>query len=176
MKKYLLLIICILFTGWVTAQNIKGKYLSRSTEEGTVTYIYPQKGYNSKKLSSKLIYDITHSTATDSVTFNFTYISKDPLPLDSIAFSNENISYNISTTILYIEPKKGNKWENRASAILDAETFKSIRTQESSCNLMIYPRKEEKFKENYIFTISDKDWNRNTGITNKVFDVIKYYK
>jgi len=176
MKKYLLLTICILSAGWLTAQNIKGKYLSRSTDQGTVTYIYPQKGYDSKKLAGKLIYDITHSTATDSVTFNFTYISKNPLPLDSVVFSNNDINYSIPTEILYIEPKKGNKWENRISAVLDAKTFKDIRTQKSPCDLTIYPRKEEKYTENYIFKISEKDWNKNTSIINKIFDVIKYYK
>lgn len=177
MKKYILLTLCIISTGWINAQNIKGKFISRSTDEGTITFIYPQKGYENKDLHSKLIYDITHSSATDSVTFNFTYLSKDPLPADSIIFYNEDIKYSVPTTMFYIDLKKENKWENRASAILTAEIFEKIRIQKTPCYIALYSKEEKNEPiRNYVFKISANDWKKNTDIINKIFQAIKYYR
>ena len=114
-------------------------------------------------------------TKTDSITFNFTYESKEPLPLDSVVFVNENINYGSPATMLFIEPGKGDKWKNRASVMLPADEFKHVRTQNIPCCLIIYTKEKDNTPaRSYKFEISNKDWEKNTDIINKIFDIIKY--
>lgn len=155
----------------IYAQDIKGKYILRSVEGGTILFIYPQEGYKSKEMGSKLVYDLTYSTVSDSVTVNFTYIREvtSPAPLDSITFNAAGTRYTAPASMLFVEPKKGNKWESRASARFTADDFKKICAETTPATLTLYIQEKE-----YLFEIPEKAWKKNTGIINKVFDVAKY--
>ncbi|NDV68781.1 hypothetical protein [Dysgonomonas sp. 25] len=153
------------------AQDVKGKYILRSVEGGSIVFIYPQEGYKSKEMASKLVYDLTYSSVTDSVAVNFTYTNKvqTPAPLDSIVFVTSSARYAAPASMLYIEPKKSDKWENRASANFPGDDIKAITAEQNPAQIILYIQGKE-----YLFEIPEKVWRKNTGIINKVFDVAKY--
>lgn len=172
MKRFLLIFFSLVaITSFAFAQNVKNKYKMRITDDGTILFIYPQEGYKSKKMSSNLVYDATYSSITDSVIVNFTYINKAqiPFPLDSVVVISGESRYIFPSTMLYMEPKKGDKWENRASIKLQAEDFKAIYAEETPAELLFYIRQED-----YSFKISEKAWRNNAGIINKIFEIAKY--
>lgn len=165
MKKLMLLFSIIFYVSSLLGQNIKNKYMIRTTDEGSILFFFPQKGYKSKALSNIIEYDITYSTVSDSVTINFTYKSNSALPLDSTLLKNQSFIEKPSTSMIYLEPN-GNKWEQRASMKISDQSFRLFMKEENPVDLYIYSKGNE-----YKYEMSPKNWKKNMDIIKRVYEV-----
>lgn len=166
MKKLLFCTILLLCSNFIFGQNIKNKYSSHSNEQGTVYFIYPMKGLKNKDIPSNLEYDLTYNSATDSVTYNFTFYNKVVSPVESIYFDNPDQKFEAE--MLFVEPHK-NDWKLRVSVKLPFEFVKVIYSSKTSYKLFLNTEKGI-----YEFNQSEKSWQKQADIINKIFDVIKY--
>lgn len=92
--KLLIIIVGLLFACQASAQKLYKDYTFYPQETGTLYFIFPQKGFKSSQPSHPkgLEYDITYFTANDSVTFTYTYLSKNVCPTDSLSFISPGCS------------------------------------------------------------------------------------
>lgn len=166
MKKILLIFGFIFCVSTLSAQDVKGKYIMRTTDEGSLLFFFPQKGYKNKSLSGNIEYDITYSTVSDSVTINFTYKSDKALPLDSAMLQNKTFTEKPAASMIYIEPD-GNKWVQRASIKMPVERFRAFYKNENPVNMLLFSKGNE-----YKCEMASKAWKKNTAVMNKVFEIL----
>lgn len=93
MRKFLLLVltltICVI---GLSAQSASGRYNSRMTRDGTLYFINPYKLKEKENISS-FEYDMTCLTWSDSVTVNFTYVSKSMDLPENLRIESGTVSY-----------------------------------------------------------------------------------
>lgn len=166
MNKYTLSLFFVLCTSLVFAQNIKNKYSFHSGENGSVYFVHPIKALKNESIPSDLEYDLTYNSATDSVTYNFTFFNKIVSTVESISFNNEPQKFEAS--MLFVDPHK-NSWKLRATVKLPFEYIKNIYNNTKPYTLMINTNKAE-----YRFSQNEKNWQKQSAIVNKIFEVIKY--
>ncbi|MDU1905797.1 MAG: hypothetical protein E6772_13550 [Dysgonomonas sp.] len=166
--KLLLFILSLFAAVPVFGQNVKNKYTSHSTSEGSVYFIKPLKGFENKQISSKLEYDITYLSSNDSLTYNFTFVAQTASPVDSVSFLVNNNKETVPAKMLFISPEK-NKWKHRVSLKVPNTNFTELYQNSIPYQLVIYSPKGKQ-----TFSISNKDWQQQTSIVNKVFEIIQY--
>lgn len=170
MNKFFLFIVGFLFcSGSISAQNIKGKYSSRSGDEGALYFIHPLDGYKGLNISSKLVYDVTYLSYKDSVTYNFTFENKFVHLIDSVQFSLESKKISVPSEILFMEPDKKNNWIYRISSKIEKTDFHELYQSEQPYRISIFT-----FGKELIFEIKEKDWQKQSVIVNKILTIIKY--
>ncbi|MCD8178301.1 MAG: hypothetical protein LUE98_13115 [Tannerellaceae bacterium] len=172
MKHFLLLFISLcLFAGSAQAQKIHRQYAFYPQEEGNVYFIYPQKGFTSadKDVVKGLVYDITYVSGRDSASFIFSYFTKNVVQAKSIVFKDTtgNILYEAPVTMMFTQPKKNN-WHQRAQVMIPYETLTSLYEQPQPYAICLNGGKE------ILFEISPKSWKKQSGVINKIFEVVKY--
>lgn len=168
--KCFFVIVCffILCSFSVLSQNVKNKYTSHRTENGSVFFIYPQKGFESKNISEKLEYDITYLSSSDSVTYNFTFVNTVASPVDSVSFKVNERTLTAAAEMLFVSPQK-NKWKHRVSVRIPQGDIKELYNQAVPYNLLLHSAKGD-----IQFDISQKKWDEHKSIVNKIFEIIKY--
>jgi hypothetical protein len=158
-------LLLILSFNYLSAQKISKYYNSRHQENGTLYFILEQDGF--KNSISSFFYDLTYLTSSDSVTFNFSVITKDDISIDSIKlFNNENNMTSVSTR-LFVESKK-EKWIYRYSSkflFKDLEIFYN----EGTPYINLFS------KNNTIkLTIKQNKWDEQCAIIKKIFTLINH--
>ncbi|NDW18886.1 hypothetical protein D0T53_08165 [Dysgonomonas sp. 216] len=171
MKKVLYSIILLCATINISAQDISKKYLSRIHNDGYLYFIYPMEGFstNDTKAKKDMVFDITYLTTRDSVTYNFTYYTKEASPTDSvfILLPDNERSY-VESTMFYVEPKRKN-WEQRASLSIPAEFLNKMYENDLPYKVLVHSK-----GNSYLYTMKEKDWKKQSAIVRKILESIKY--
>jgi hypothetical protein len=147
------------------SQNLSKHYSSQHQENGTLYFIYPQKGFHAA--SGSLRFDITYLSPEDSVVFNFSYLDKSLRSIDSIIFISGARKVASPVRKLFLE-SKGKKWYHRYSAKL---TFNDLRTffeNKTPPQIQLHTR------ENSLLMLKAKKraWKKISAITIRIFTLI----
>lgn len=171
MKYFLSFIFLLSFSFGISAQKIHRQYSFRPQEEGSLYFIHPQKGFESKDPEAKknFIYDITYLSDTDSASFTFTYFTKNVLQADSVKLldAQGHIIYSIPARMFYVQPRK-NYWQQRASIAIPYDLLVSLYKEESPYIILLTGQK------NIQYTMKASTWKKQSGIVSRIFDVVKY--
>ncbi|MCM1336149.1 MAG: hypothetical protein NC187_02620 [Candidatus Amulumruptor caecigallinarius] len=107
MKKIVALLLIAVAALAAYSQSASGRYVSRMTRDGTLFFVNPQKLTRCTGIS-KVDYDMTFLTWTDSVTVNFTFRTKVPYRPDSLRIDCCGTSYPCSDySLLFTDIVKG---------------------------------------------------------------------
>jgi hypothetical protein len=165
-KAGVLMITLLLFTSLNTfSQNISKYYSSMMQPDGTLYFIFEHEGFNNKVADLK--YDLTYLTSGDSITMNFSVLSKDVIEVDSIQLLNDSTSLKIPANRIFIQPAK-NKWHSRYGTkflFKDAVTFFS---KENPKIILVTKNKSSEL------SINPGKWKKQSEIIQKIFDLINY--
>lgn len=89
-----------------SAQKIKGRYVSKVQEDGTIYHTFPETLFSSRE-AGDLTFDITYKTRQDgTATVNFTYYAAQAAPSDSVRFEAGTVTLAGPVEKIYIEPEK----------------------------------------------------------------------
>lgn len=109
----------------VCAQSGDNRYASRMTQDGTIFFIMPH-GLGKTDGLKKFDYDVTLLSWTDSVTVNFTFISKDMYTPTHFLIRSGDKDYKCSQySPLFIDLKK-DMYEIRITSKFSVADFKSM--------------------------------------------------
>ena len=137
MKRVIWLLVLLLGFSNVHAQSAEGRYNSRLTQDGVLFFINPQK---LKDLSGikKFEYDVTMLSWTDSVTFNFTFVSSSMQIPDRLSIECDNNSMECrSFSPLYVDIK-GQDYEVRITSKFSVAEMRSFISCQSSPVFIFY--------------------------------------
>lgn len=170
--KYLYSLILLFLSISVSSQDIKNKYSFRTTDEGSIIFIYPLEGFecNELKKNKKLIYDITHVSNKDSVTINCTYYNENASPADSVfIYFDDKDKTDISFSMIFVQPYKKNYWQQRVSLKISKHLFSDLYKASVPFKIRICSKGHD-----YLYTIKTKDWIRQTALVNKIMQIAEY--
>ena len=171
MKKLLFLYLGIFLLSPVSAQDISKKYSSMTGAEGNVYFIHPNKGFKSPEIKDQLEYDITYVTSGDSVTFNFTFYNDQASPVDSIGIISENQPAFFPAGMIYLDAHKKDNWKHRVTSRIPYDYIVTLYNQS-------YPYQIEVFSKGnkFTFEMKEKEWEKQSKVIKKIFDVIDLNK
>lgn len=161
-------ILIILFAVNAVAQSAAGRYASRLTQDGTVFFFMPQKLSQLENIN-RFEYDMTSLTWSDSITVNFTFVSKTSLPPTGLKIVSGNTTYDCQAfSPLYIDIiKKG--FEVRITSKFPSDAIKNI-IQCTEPPEFHFSQGSTQAKAAY----SAKAWNKDRKKLNDIFSLIKY--
>jgi hypothetical protein len=167
-QNLLILLLILLFAPTsISAQKIKGYYVSSLVEQGTIYFIRPQKGFKNSEHHSKLLYDMTYLMGKDSVTFNYSYYDKSALAPDSIAFKHTSVHFISATKKIFIEPKHS-KWHYRFTCRVALKDIKTFFEEEQVPSITISG------KGKFITLQCGKaKWKKHAAANTKIFQLIE---
>lgn len=171
--KLLMIIAGLLFAYQTSAQKLYKDYTFYPQETGTLYFIFPQKGFKSSQPSHPkgLEYDITYFTANDSVTFTYTYLSKNVCPTDSLSFISPGCStHTAKAEMLFVEPLKG-LWRQRATVKIPCSLIISFYKNEAPYSLVIHSHGQRT-----DYTLPGSRWKKQQRLISRVFEMIHYNK
>lgn len=152
----------------VTAQRIKGYYVSKNNDKGVTYYLFPQRLFENDK-HGNLEYDITVLTGADStVTLNFTYLSDRAQKIDSVRIKSSVMDYCRPVKRIYIEPSKSEKWVHRYSLATNLSSIQKVYSQDTYPTITIYSEGEA-----VVFNTLSRKWDRYRPIGARILDMIK---
>jgi hypothetical protein len=150
------------------SQNISKYYNSVIQQNGTLYFILPQEGFNNN--SADFIYDLTYLTSLDSVTLNFSIITEKVIEADSIRLISDSVSIPVHVTRLFVEPRKS-KWHARYTSKILFSSLDSFYSGKTPPVISVFTGKEK-----IELNIQPGKWNKLSGITHRIFDLINYNK
>ncbi|MEG1574143.1 MAG: hypothetical protein RR293_07630 [Bacteroidales bacterium] len=167
-KPHALILTCLLciFCSVTSGQNIKGHYVARSQEDGTLYYTMPVSLFKNDKLGD-LTFDLTYKQNSKTVTMNFTYLMEQPTSADSIKIINGSVIISGETKKIYIEPYK-NMWKHRYTLSDSITNFNSFYTEKNASEAIIYAGEKE-----YRYKVKKSAWKNYLPIGNKIFQMIE---
>jgi len=135
---FLLFLFVFLLSGSlaVQAQNITKDYVSSNQPDGILYYIVPQKGFQNNQ--TRIEYDITYKTSSDSAIFNFSCFDKSEKEIDSLGLRIADKIVFLHPKRIFVEPKK-NAWHYRyTSAILLSDLAAFYKQGADTAKMIIY--------------------------------------
>lgn len=114
MIKSLLLALFAVGSCAVSAQNIRGRYVSKAEEDGTIYHTFPCTLFENAE-AGDLTFDITYKERQDGLaTLNFTCLREDAAAVDSVLFDGGRTQLRGAVRRIYAEPEK-KRWKHRYS-------------------------------------------------------------
>ncbi len=166
LAKRITLIIALLTLSLSTyGQSVKGHYVSKTIDGGTLYHLLPKTLFHSE--SNELSYDLTYSSASDSITMSITFVSPEITKLDAMKVESQKMNVKDGLTRLYIEPK-GKEWIHRYSMSTKAEPFFNLYTPKTTPQITLYNGDDE-----YIYTVKESAWKKYAPIGSRIFEMLK---
>lgn len=101
-------------SGTLRAQDIRGRYVSKTQEDGTIYHTFPCTLFEHPE-AGDLTFDITYKERTDGLaTLNFTCEMAGAESIDSVCFAAGGVCLRGAVGRLYIEPDR-KRWKHRYS-------------------------------------------------------------
>lgn len=166
---FLVLALCLM-PGVVSAQKIKNHYVSSMQQKGTLYFIRPQKGFKNQELGSRFLYDITCFSATDSVTFNFSYFDKNVRNLDSIYLLTGSKKFSAPVARIFVETKKSS-WHYRFTARFALNDIQAFFNEKERGTITLVDRSTP-----IPLRTNKKKWKKYAAINTKIIQLIRYNK
>lgn len=148
-------------------QNIKGHYVSKMQEDGTIYHTMPCTLFEGEGMGD-LTFDITYKeNPAGAATINFTYQTLQMLPADSVRFDTGRTSMAGKVEKLYIEPEK-KTWKHRYSFATTVEPLYTFFDATAEPRVVLYSQ-----GRTYEFRVKKSAWKGYAPIGNKIFEMIR---
>lgn len=153
----------------IYAQKLSNYYTSYNQEDGILYYVFENRDFYNPSDKSDFYYDLTYHSAKDSVSFNFTYFSKEPLNIDKIEFASTNGKIDYPVKKIFIEKDK-KAWKHRYSANIP---FKEI---EEFFNLSAAEINLISAESQNNYQSKTKKWKKQSSIVLDILQMIELNK
>lgn len=156
-------------SGPAAAQKIKGHYVSRVQEDGTIYHIFPKTLFSDRQ-AGDLTCDITYKTSQDGrATVNFTYYAGRVKPADSVCFRTGTVAVSGPVEKIYIEPDK-KQWAHRYTLLVDADKLVRLFDCEATPTALLYLAGGEVV----TYPVQRSPWRDHAPVVSKIFEMIRY--
>ncbi len=149
----------------VQHQKISKYYTSLLQENGTLYFISPKQEFSNK--NNTLNYDLTHETSKDSVTFNFTLLDKNLLPLDSLVLKTDTKKIKSHLNKIFVDRQKSKFYTLRYSAQFLFSEMQDFFQSSKSPSIIVYSKGKP-----VSLTMKDKKWAKNQYVVSTILNVI----
>lgn len=168
MSKHLLLAIAfVLACGVAAGQNIRGHYVSKANDDGTIYHLLPVTLFESRTLGD-LTFDLTYKEHQDGrAVLNFTYMAPAPLPADSVRFVSGPTTLGGTVEKFYIEADK-KLWKHRYSLKADAALLRAFFDEEFTPQVTLYSEGTP-----YPYQAKRSAWRSYAPIGRKILEMIR---
>lgn len=166
--RHLFFVSLLFLTGTINGQNISKFYNSSLQGNGTLYFIFPQSGFHNNKIKSKLTYDITYLTSSDSATLNFSYFDKLDRTIDSVTFISNSQKFSSSIKKIFIETKK-TKWHYRYSTNILFTDLNIFFNQADNAKIILHTQQGM-----VELSIKTKTWKKQSSVTKRILTLIKH--
>lgn len=166
--KHLLTIIFLLVCTGIHADSAD-KRLHSFISEGEVVYFVMEKSLNKFEGDiSKFLFDVTYPSSKDSVTVNFTIVSKNPSDVSAVTFSNEEKIVAATDVELLFHEIKGKKYTIRTTAKIAYADFKALMSSDHPLRIGI----KQGDAVSHIATYSNSQWEKEKKVFSGIFYMI----
>lgn len=163
----LAIVMCIAVVGSVIGQNIKGHYVSKTEEDGTIYHIFPCTLFEAAQIGG-LTFDITYKSHGDGkATINFTCEMDGTQVVDSVHFVSGQTQMKGTVKKIYISPQK-NRWTHRYSFTTDVKALYSFFNVSEAAQVVIYGQGEA-----YTYKVKPAAWKSKAPVMNKIFETVR---
>lgn len=148
-------------------QNIKGHYLSKMQEDGTIYHTMPCTLFESEG-EGDLTFDITYKeNPAGTATINFSYQAPQMLPADSVRFEAGRTTMAGKVAKLYIEPDR-KTWKHRYTFSTNVGSLYTFFDAAAEPQVVLYSQGRA-----YPFRVKKSAWKGYAPIGNKIFEMIR---
>ncbi|MFR0905671.1 MAG: hypothetical protein ACLSVO_06560 [Alistipes sp.] len=152
-----------------SAQKIKGRYVSKVQEDGTIYHTFPETLFSSRE-AGDLTFDITYKTRQDgTATVNFTYYAAQAAPSDSVRFEAGKVTLAGPVEKIYIEPEK-KRWVHRYTFSVDADALARFFDPAAQPEATLYPAGGRPVR----YHVQKSAWRDYAPVASKIFEMIRY--
>ena len=152
-----------------SAQKIKGRYVSKVEEDGTIYHTFPETLFSSRE-AGDLTFDITYKTRQDgTATVNFTYYAAQAAPSDSVRFEAGKVTLAGPVEKIYIEPEK-KRWVHRYTFSVDADALARFFDPAAQPEATLYPAGGRPVR----YHVQKSAWRDYAPVASKIFEMIRY--
>ncbi len=171
MKHFFLFLLLIILPVSGYSQKINRQYSFHPQEGGNVYFIHPQKGFSSsdKETVKELVYDITYVSNRDSATFIFSYYTSQVLQATTVRLKDQqgNILYESPLEMMFTQPQKS-YWQQRAQFRIPYVLLEQIYREPAPYSITLGGKRD------IHYNIKNSTWKKQSGIINKIFEVVEY--
>lgn len=163
------LVLLLGISGPAAAQKIKGQYVSKVQEDGTIYHIFPKTLFCDRQ-AGELKCDVTYKTRQDGkATVNFTYYAEQATPADSVCFRTAAVTVSGPVEKIYIEPSK-KQWAHRYVLYSDADALARFFDVEATPEATLY------FSGggSVTYPVQRSAWRDYAPVVSKIFEMIHY--
>ncbi|MCM1151429.1 MAG: hypothetical protein NC322_05255 [Alistipes senegalensis] len=157
----------VLACGSAAGQNIRGRYVSRADDDGTIYHLLPVTLFESRS-EGDLTFDLTYKAGPQGrAVLNFTYFASAPTPADSVSFDAGRISLAGPAERFYIEPDK-KSWKHRYSLQTDAELVRAFFDETAVPRVIVYSGGVP-----HPYEVKKSAWRSYAPVGRKIFEMIR---
>jgi hypothetical protein len=106
-------------------KNLKKHYTSRTQADGVLYHIFSPSKYIDKAANGDFEFDITHFSASDSITLNFSWYAKQPTAFKYIEWTTQSHSIKTTCNRLFVDKVK-KEWNSRYSSKIHFDEFSRL--------------------------------------------------
>lgn len=166
-RRCCLLICSLVFCSVVSGQNIKGHYVAKNQEDGTIYHTMPVTLLENSEVGD-LAYDLTYKQHSGVVQLNFTYKMKQPFSADSVRFVSGATTFSGPVQKMYAEPAK-EEWKHRYSLMVDVAPFYTFYDEKALPEVTLWSGKKA-----YVYKAKKSAWKGYAPIGYKIFEMIRF--
>ena len=150
------------------AQNIRGRYVSRAQEDGTVYHTFPETLFEHPE-AGDLTFDITYKSGQEQplATINFTYEMERMTPADSVRFVSGTTSMSGPVEKIYLEPDH-KRWRHRYSFRAPVERVAAFFDEEVRPTVTLYVAGRET-----TYEVKRSAWRSYAPVAYRIFEMIR---
>lgn len=153
--------------GGLSAQDIRGRYVSRVQEDGTIYHTFPCTLFEHPE-AGDLTFDITYKEHADALaTLNFTYELDEAVPVDSVCFAAGKVRLRGPVEKLYIEPGR-KRWKHRYSLRTPVAALCPFFDAEALPEATLYAGERV-----WVYRAKRSAWRSYAPVGRKIFEMVR---
>lgn len=154
-------------TSVAAGQNIRGRYVAKMQEDGTIYHTLPVTLFESRT-AGPLTFDMTYKDRQDgSMTINFTCCLPQASAADSVSFRAGDAVLSGPVAKLYLEPaKKG--WRHRYSLRTDAAPVCAFFDERATPSVTLWSGGRA-----FVFEVKRSAWRNYAPVGYKIFETVR---
>lgn len=163
----LTVVACGILATPVMGQNIKGHYVSKSDQTGTIYHTFPTTLFEAPR-NGELTFDITYKSNGDGLAvINFTCEMEEGILADSVCFTSGRTEMDGPVKKLYISPEK-KRWTHRYTFSADVNALYTFFDASTTPQVVLYRQGNER-----IYEVKPSAWKSTAPVMDKIFQMIR---
>lgn len=148
-------------------QNIRGRYVAKMQEDGTIYHTLPCTLFEHPE-AGDLTFDITYKEHLDGMaTLNFTCTTGDATPIDSVSFDSGRTQLRGPVGRIYIEPLK-KRWKHRCSLRTPVASLCSFFDEQALPSVTLHAG-----ERTWVYRAKRSAWRNYAPVGYKIFETVR---